>query len=164
MNNHQQGLRESLACRPFYLVMNFNALYNFNTLSIVVSVRFVYRHKNKPPSFWISIVSCTCPVLPGARREIDGVLTHIYVIREMGAAFYDTYMRHRAKMNSKMSTSRLSSEHRPGARSTKHISENSKHSSAIYVADHNDTLHTSRQCHCRDVCKISLWSVECIRN
>ena len=34
----------------------------------------------------------------------------------------------------------------------------------MYVADHNDILHTSRQCHCRDVCKISLWSVEYIRN
>ena len=34
----------------------------------------------------------------------------------------------------------------------------------IYAADHNDILHTSRQCHCRDVCKISLWSVEYIRN
>ena len=32
------------------------------------------------------------------------------------------------------------------------------------MADHNDILHTSRQCHCRDVCKISLWSVEYIRN
>ena len=34
----------------------------------------------------------------------------------------------------------------------------------IYAADHNDILHTSRQCHCRDVCKVSLWSVEYIRN
>ena len=32
------------------------------------------------------------------------------------------------------------------------------------MADHNDILRTSRQCHCRDVCKISLWSVEYIRN
>ena len=34
----------------------------------------------------------------------------------------------------------------------------------IYVTDHNKILHTSRQCNCRDVCKISLWSVECILN
>ena len=29
----------------------------------------------------------------------------------------------------------------------------------IYSTDHNEILHTSRQLHCRDVCKISLWSV-----
>ena len=48
-------------------------------------------------------------------------------------------------------------------RSNSKFDENSKHSS-VYVADHNDILHTSRQCHCRDVCKISLWSVEYIWN
>ena len=32
----------------------------------------------------------------------------------------------------------------------------------IYAADHKDILYTSRQCHCRDVYKISLWSVEYI--
>ena len=26
----------------------------------------------------------------------------------------------------------------------------------IYFTDHNKILHTSRQCNCRDVCKISL--------
>ena len=30
----------------------------------------------------------------------------------------------------------------------------------IGFIDHNEILHTSRQFHCRDVCKISLWSVE----
>ena len=28
------------------------------------------------------------------------------------------------------------------------------------LIDHNEILHTSRQFHCRDVCKISMWSVE----
>ena len=32
----------------------------------------------------------------------------------------------------------------------------------ICSSDHNEILHTSRQCNCRDVCKISLWSVESI--
>ena len=30
--------------------------------------------------------------------------------------------------------------------------------------DHKEILHTSRQLHCRVVCKISLWSVGCILN
>ena len=30
----------------------------------------------------------------------------------------------------------------------------------MYSTSHNENLHTSRQCNCRDVCKISLWSVE----
>ena len=30
----------------------------------------------------------------------------------------------------------------------------------IYSTDHNEILHMSRQCNCRDVCKFSLWSVE----
>ena len=34
----------------------------------------------------------------------------------------------------------------------------------IYAAGHNDILYTSRQCHCRDVQKISLWSVDYILN
>ena len=34
----------------------------------------------------------------------------------------------------------------------------------MYLTDHNDILHTSRQLHCRDVCTISLWSVEYILN
>ena len=34
----------------------------------------------------------------------------------------------------------------------------------IYSNDHNEILHTSRQLHCRDVCKISLWSIEPILN
>ena len=34
----------------------------------------------------------------------------------------------------------------------------------MYSTDHNEILHTSRQCYCRDVCKISLWSVEQILN
>ena len=29
----------------------------------------------------------------------------------------------------------------------------------MYSTDHNEILHTSRQCNCRDVCKVSLWSV-----
>ena len=33
-----------------------------------------------------------------------------------------------------------------------------------YSADHNQIMHTSRQCNCRDVCKISLWSLEHILN
>ena len=34
----------------------------------------------------------------------------------------------------------------------------------IYTIDHNEILHTSQQCNCHDVCKISLWSVEYILN
>ena len=30
----------------------------------------------------------------------------------------------------------------------------------MYSTDHNDILHTSWQCNYRDVCKMSLWSVE----
>ena len=33
-----------------------------------------------------------------------------------------------------------------------------------YSTDHNKILYTSRQCNCRDVCKILLWSVEHILN
>ena len=33
-----------------------------------------------------------------------------------------------------------------------------------YSADHNEILHTSRQLHCHDVCKIPLWSAEYILN
>ena len=33
-----------------------------------------------------------------------------------------------------------------------------------YSTDHNENLHTSRQCNCRDMCKILLWSVEQILN
>ena len=36
--------------------------------------------------------------------------------------------------------------------------------SIIHSVDHNEILHTSRQCNCRDVCKIPLWSVEHIIN
>ena len=32
------------------------------------------------------------------------------------------------------------------------------------LIDHKNILHTSRQCYCRDVCKISLWSAEYIMN
>ena len=34
----------------------------------------------------------------------------------------------------------------------------------MYSTNHNKILHTSRQCNCRDVCKISLWLVEQILN
>ena len=34
----------------------------------------------------------------------------------------------------------------------------------IYSTDHNKILHTSRQYNCRDVCKISLWSIKHILN
>ena len=33
-----------------------------------------------------------------------------------------------------------------------------------YSTDHNEIFHTSRQLHCRDVCKISLSSVEHMLN
>ena len=33
-----------------------------------------------------------------------------------------------------------------------------------YSTAHNKILHMSRQCNCRDVCKISLWSFEDILN
>ena len=59
----------------------------------------------------------------------------------------------------------------PGARPTKHISIEFEIRwkfktlwCKIFAADHNHILHMSRQCHCRDVCKISLWSLEYIRN
>ena len=29
----------------------------------------------------------------------------------------------------------------------------------MYSTDHNEILHMSQQCNCRDVCKMSLWSV-----
>ena len=34
----------------------------------------------------------------------------------------------------------------------------------ICSTDRNEILHTSRQCNCRDVCKISLWSAEYVLN
>ena len=34
----------------------------------------------------------------------------------------------------------------------------------IYYTDHNEILYTLRQCNCRDVCKIFLWSVDHITN
>ena len=34
----------------------------------------------------------------------------------------------------------------------------------MYSTDHNEILHKSRQLHCRDVCKISLWLFEHIAN
>ena len=34
----------------------------------------------------------------------------------------------------------------------------------VHSTNHNEILHTSRQLHCRDVCKISLWSVQHILN
>ena len=34
----------------------------------------------------------------------------------------------------------------------------------IYLTDHNQILYMSRQWHCRGMCKILLWSVECILN
>ena len=34
----------------------------------------------------------------------------------------------------------------------------------IYSTDHNKILHTSQQLHCRDLCKISLWSIKHILN
>ena len=34
----------------------------------------------------------------------------------------------------------------------------------INFTDYNEIMHTSRQCYCRDVCKISLWSVTHILN
>ena len=33
-----------------------------------------------------------------------------------------------------------------------------------YSVDNNQVLHTSRQLHCRDVCKMSLWSFKHILN
>ena len=36
--------------------------------------------------------------------------------------------------------------------------------SIIYSTDHNEILHTSRQCYCRDVCKMSLWSAKYVMN
>ena len=32
------------------------------------------------------------------------------------------------------------------------------------ISDHNEILHMPRQSHCRDMCKVSLWSVEYILN
>ena len=34
----------------------------------------------------------------------------------------------------------------------------------ICFTDHNEILLTSRQYYCHDVCKISLWSAECVMN
>ena len=61
--------------------------------------------------------------------------------------------------------------HVPGARPTKDISiefgirpKFAVLSINTYLTDHNESLHTSRQLHCRDVCKNSLRSVEHILN
>ena len=48
-------------------------------------------------------------------------------------------------------------------RSNSKFDENSKHSSEKCIRPIT-TIFCTRQCHCRDVCKISLWSVEYIRN
>ena len=34
----------------------------------------------------------------------------------------------------------------------------------MFLDDHDKIMHTSRQLHCRNVCKISSWSVEHILN
>ena len=58
-------------------------------------------------------------------------------------------------------------ESSPGARPTNGISIEFEIRSKFavfwfkrYSTDHNKILHTSRQCNCRDVCKILLWWVE----
>ena len=60
---------------------------------------------------------------------------------------------------------------RPGARPTNEISIEFEIRPKfpmlwfeIYSTDHSKILHTSRQCNCRDVCKIPLWSVDHILN
>ena len=64
-----------------------------------------------------------------------------------------------------------SNKQRPGARPTNDISiefeiqpKFAVLSINTYSTDHNEILHTSRQLHCRDVCNISLRSVEHIVN
>ena len=59
------------------------------------------------------------------------------------------------------------SDDQPGARPTDDISIEFEIQSKfavlrlkIYWTDHNKILHMSRQCNCRDVCKIVLWSVK----
>ena len=59
----------------------------------------------------------------------------------------------------------------PGARPTNDISiefEIGPKFAALWFkmssTDHNEILHTSPQCNCRDLCKISLWSVKHILN
>ena len=32
----------------------------------------------------------------------------------------------------------------------------------MYLTDHNDILHMSQQCYCRDMCTLSLWSAACV--
>ena len=34
----------------------------------------------------------------------------------------------------------------------------------MFSTDHNEILHTSRQLHCRDMCKFSLWLAEYVMN
>ena len=62
-------------------------------------------------------------------------------------------------------------EWRPGARPTNDISiefEIRPNFAVLWFkmfsTDHNEISHTSRQCNCRDVCKISLWSSMYILN
>ena len=59
----------------------------------------------------------------------------------------------------------------PGARHTNGISiefeirpKYAVHWFEMQSTNHNEILHTSRQCNCRDVCKISLWSTSYILN
>ena len=59
----------------------------------------------------------------------------------------------------------------PGNHPTKDISIEFKIRSKFAVlwfkmcsVDHNEILHKSRQCFCRNKCKILLWSAECITN
>ena len=60
------------------------------------------------------------------------------------------------------------SKRSPGARATNDISIEFKIRKVlwflIYSTDHNKSLHASLQLYCRDVCNISLWSVEYISN
>ena len=53
----------------------------------------------------------------------------------------------------------------PGARPTNDISlefefDQNMHCFKMYLTEHNEIVHTSRQCNCRDVCNILLWSVK----
>ena len=59
----------------------------------------------------------------------------------------------------------------PGARPTNEISiefEIRPHLAVLWFqmcsTNHNEILHMSRQCNCRDLCKISLWLVKYISN
>ena len=148
-------------CQRWHCHISFQHLW-YGPICMCIYIYHISRESDIWP--WVQIFGNSTMIIPPHNEVVGGILVSLHP--SVRPSFCSGVTQSQVKIIGESITLQVTKSWTiPGARPTKHISIEFEIRRKfrmpyvwIYSTDHNDILHTSRQWHCRDECKISLWS------